>query len=786
VSAMRLAFGLLLTAASLGLACSHVAEPDFPPLPGAAETAPVSYREQVRPVLERRCVVCHGCYDAPCQLLLSSHAGLERGASREAVYHSDRLLPMQPTRLFVDAKSSAQWRQRDFFSVLENAGVAGPDALLIRMLALGSAHPFAPGERLPDSLPLDVTRKLSCPTPEEFGAYAREHPLGGMPYGMAAPRDSELGVLAAWVGQGAPPPPPPPPLPPSATAQVARWEEFLNGDSLKQRITARYLYEHWFLAHLYFEDLPAGPFFRIVRSSTPPGRSVEVIATRRPTDDPGASRFWYRLTPIRSTIVHKTHIVYPLSRAKMRRLTELFLISDWEPTRFPSYDAHEALNPFLSFAAIPARSRYQYLLDDAQYFVMTFIRGPVCRGQVAVDVIEDHFFVAFLDPDRDISVVDPGFLERAKRLLSVPAEYENPIPLSQIWLGTHRDQQRYLDLREQAYAAADPDRLGPALDFLWDGDGGNRNALLTVFRHFDNASVVRGFLGGIPKTAWVIDFPLFERTYYNLVAGFDVFGNATHQIATRVYMDHLRMQSENLFLAFLPEASREEIRASWYVGATQQLGYQTDRIPSLGHGTQIRYRSTDVKAELLTMILARNPAAAGPPDLLNRCGASPCNRPGASATERRAERALQPIASVPGPWVAELPDLAFLRVRSGKLDRGVVTYTLVHNKAHTNVASMFDEEERREPAKDTLSVVRGTLGSYPNFLFDVEVAQIEAFARALAAVGNASDFEALVERWGVRRTSPYFWEAFDWIHDDFRRRSPTAFGLFDLGRYQNL
>ncbi len=29
---------------------------------------------------------------------------------------------------------------------------------------------------------------------------------------------------------------------------------------------------------------------------------------------------------------------------------------------------------------------------------MNFIKGPVCRGQMAVDVIEDHFWVFFLDP----------------------------------------------------------------------------------------------------------------------------------------------------------------------------------------------------------------------------------------------------------------------------------------------------------------------------------------------------------------------------------------------------
>jgi len=30
------------------------------------------YLNEVKPILENRCVVCHGCYDAPCQLKLTS------------------------------------------------------------------------------------------------------------------------------------------------------------------------------------------------------------------------------------------------------------------------------------------------------------------------------------------------------------------------------------------------------------------------------------------------------------------------------------------------------------------------------------------------------------------------------------------------------------------------------------------------------------------------------------------------------------------------------------------
>ena len=51
----------------------------------------ISYDEEVRPILESRCVVCHGCYDAPCQLKLSSAEGIERGANKKKVYNGARI-----------------------------------------------------------------------------------------------------------------------------------------------------------------------------------------------------------------------------------------------------------------------------------------------------------------------------------------------------------------------------------------------------------------------------------------------------------------------------------------------------------------------------------------------------------------------------------------------------------------------------------------------------------------------------------------------------------------------
>ena len=77
-------------------------------LPAAA--GPSTEGATAQQVLEQRCMVCHGCYDAPCQLKLEAHAGLVRGASKALVYDGARLRAADLTRLFDDAQTEEQWR----------------------------------------------------------------------------------------------------------------------------------------------------------------------------------------------------------------------------------------------------------------------------------------------------------------------------------------------------------------------------------------------------------------------------------------------------------------------------------------------------------------------------------------------------------------------------------------------------------------------------------------------------------------------------------------------------
>ncbi len=84
------------------------------------------------------------------------------------------------------------------------------------------------------------------------------------------------------------------------------------------------------------------------------------------------------------------------------------------------------------------------------------------------------------------------------------------------------------------------------------------------------------------------------------------------------------------------------------------------------------------------------------------------------------ETRLQTLASKPAShdgmhFVDFMPDSSFLPVCNGNPDRDLAC-SLVRNKMHTNVAFLLDEEKRREPEIDTLTVYRGLLGSYPNFM----------------------------------------------------------------------
>ena len=762
------------------------------------------YQDHIQTLFDNRCVACHSCYNSPCQVKLSSYEGAQRGGSKIKVYDGTRLKEIKPTRLFQDAHSEKEWRKKGFYSVLDNL-TSTTSSAMEQVVSLKSSVDI--GKEYYEYYP--EAEDLNCSENQiELSAYLESNPHLGMPFGFPALTTSEEELLGHWFKNGSPGP----------TVQrlksmnlpsngdkgilvLSKWNEFLNQSSLKAQIMSRYIFEHLFIGHMQFKEIPGDSYY-LVRSKTQFPKPIDEISTPLPYDDPGTSKVFYRFRKVISTLVHKTHIIYELSDKKMARFDELFLSTKWKrPFLFPSYDSEIAANPFRAFEMIPAKVRYQFLLDNSHFFITTFIRGPVCKGQLALNSIRDHFSVVFLDPSKDLFVTDRKFEKKSIDYLATPIQGGSSF-IKSFYFKYHLLEQKYVKLRERVYEKSYKD--GTDHSSIWKGNK-TGEPILTIYRHLDSATVLAGQKGGIPKTLWVIDYPLFERIYYTLVAGFNVFGSISHQLFVRTYMDDMRIEGENNFLTYIPLDKRFDLHSMWHKKDElfSEFYFFWERKLSAALGTsyggnvvtKIKYKSNQYVEEFLDQLYSKNfsPLVLAEQDPINNHSLQRTNLIDAEffdcSKESCVDASFSKISNRYGEFIQTFPeerlDLMFIRIRMK--DGKHLTYSLVKNKARLNVDTLFNEDGTRNPNQDTFNVFKGFVGSYPNLYFDIAVGDIKDFFNTLINIklGDNSFYE-LVDKYGVRRLDKNFWEISDWFNDEYYRLEPSKAGLFDLNRYANI
>lgn len=631
---------------------------------------------------------------------------------------------------------------------------------------------------------------LTCSqTTAELKSYLKKHPNRGMPFGFPPLKQEEFNTIAGWLSQGA--------VGPSATQQevleaipgddrtmVEKWESFMNAPDAKSQMTARYLYEHLFLAHITFST-GSGEFYELVRSRTAPCENIDIIPTVRPYDDPGTEHFYYRFRKIYSTIVFKTHMVFSLGEDQYKRTKELFIPPKWNTTpHLAGYDKITSANPFETFEQIPARSRYQWLLDNAHYVIMTFIRGPVCKGQIALNVIHDHFWLMFMDPDHDLTVKYPGFLKLHFNDLRMPGEDGSDYKLydSLIKNKHYAWAIDYYKARQQFYSAHYPDGLDPSV--IWKGNRPADDPVLTVFRHFDSASVHRGVLGNLPKTAWVVDYPLLERIYYSLVAGFDIYGTAGHQLATRLYTDALRIEGESYFLDMMPKEHRYEKMYSWYTGIKpKKLHYTPASIPA-----GMKFTSNDPQREFIEDVVKNQIVAKGI-DFDQNYRPAGALYPDVPQKLETTEDRLEGFIAVSAPGISFFrhvsnhnANVAWVRITNIP-DKEDEVISVVVDRWHDNVRFLFMETVSLDPAKDRADFVEGFVGSYPNYFCVVDAEDLQDFLYVLDNYDDSEEYIAKFEKYGINRANDNFWEVYDWFQEAFNTYHGSDAGIVDLNRY---
>lgn len=734
---------LLLTTTCTSL---PVAEKQLARVPSA--TTGDYYLDRVQPLFNSRCIQCHACVDAPCQLNLTSYDGVVRGTHIETL--NLRKKRGDSNRLKEGyGKPASFWREKGFSSVLGDPA-RGPDAaraLLYQAVALGAAHNSA-GFRTESLRQPEATKPVCSRTPEELAANSRKFNGLGMPYGLPALTESEVATLGEWFALGAPGPDPrtlEKQARPYSPALVQAWEEFLNAPDARTKLVARYIYEHVFSAHISFKGDPAGEFFELVRSRTAAPSPIDEAITERAFDRvPGP--FYYRFRKLQQAVVLKNHIPWEIDLETLERTRQMFFAQPW------SAEENDSPNPFVALGSIPAEARYRFMLENARLIVDAMTRGPVCTGQAATYAIRDHFWVFFMDPKRDLTVQLPELARTSWAPLDSLALIQ-----TQVYRSAYNRALR--TNKPEGFSAQD----------LWDGDGTNPNAGLTILRHEASATVHYGHQGGFPGSVWVVDYALFERLYYNLVVEYTAWGSIAHRGSTWHSMNLHRKEGEERFLQFLPVNYRKTVRRQWDEGIGR-LGAAFARLNSSDVSTPV---DPERPAEsLVEQMQIRLPANVRRDAL--RSG-------GAFAEVERAFRELQRRDSQ-ARFAAHLPNITFLRVTDPATAESR-TYTWIANRWFKFNNIVVGEGWARDPERDNLSVYEGLVGTRPEMFLDLTLEQAREAAHAAQALRGPGDWHKFRDRFGIARNSARVWELNSWFEARMRTEDRLEHGAFDLASY---
>ena len=102
------------------------------------------------------------------------------------------------------------------------------------------------------------------------------------------------------------------------------------------------------------------------------------------------------------------------------------------------------------------------------------------------------------------------------------------------------------------------------------------------------------------------------------------------------------------------------------------------------------------------------------------------------------------------------------------------------------MAFLIGESLRYQPGLDTLTIFPGVLSSYPNFIFNIPAEQVPDFVGSMENAKDPASFEKIVERWGIRRSHPQFWQYFHDLSRYIHETEPVEEGVLDMNRYENL
>ncbi|MGL1903523.1 MAG: fatty acid cis/trans isomerase [Fibrobacterales bacterium] len=835
------------------------------------------YYKTIEPIFAQRCVSCHGCYEAPCQLNMQTYSGVRRGYNPTPIYNMDRYAAMPITQMN-DIYPHEKWRSIGFQPVVNHAveamqsgNIAEWNASLMKEFLENSTKTNKVGFHLTEQLQRTNRRyarsnKYQCvATDEQFNefyntkennpwdvittaTYFKNHKGtdsiahgASMPFALPSLDSTELEAINTWLAAGAPSPTPQEERERRIVTNpevLAQWEDFLNRPSAQAHHIARFIYEHSFTAYYHFTENP-GEYFKLTRFAPLDNGTLGELVTELPyqtgINQPDITYLFKKVVEIP---VHKKMIVWKVDSTKLARIDDIFDTSwDADVIHEPVYESN---NPFEYFSVIPAKARYQFMIENSDIIIGAMIQGGVCVGSGATYAIKDHFWIWFLNPESDVSVLDPQLglpnwkahgtgRNQDSLALNTPAQFKE---LSSVWsaiegvgenivdgkaaLSYLKNTHSYKGTLARAYESRlrrflrSKNRTGLSVSDLWDGvtpgDSTviNQNAWLNITRHERNSSLQYGPEGGTPGSVWVLSFVNFERLYYNLVANYLPNGDLAMKVSSFRIMSYVRLEAEDLALSFLPKNARKELRKQYTKGLGWVLYDKVHGMESLasinntaprssGDSTLINHYkriavSTPKKAadSLQQLFIQKGSTYLQPVieyTLLDDTLSSQVDNWEHSAQKALTEKTFSQNQFAL-PQYAPNNTLIKITDDAGKS----YLYSLVNNKSYRSNLVVSTDTKTVDPIHHSLSLYRGVVGAYPNVFLEIPQNELDQSLTILSGINTEQKWKAYIKKYGIARNSGKFWPFYDWIHQYKNTIQPGIdpvihTGYLDLGQY---
>jgi hypothetical protein len=97
---------------------------------------------------------------------------------------------------------------------------------------------------------------------------------------------------------------------------------------------------------------------------------------------------------------------------------------------------------------------------------------------------------------------------------------------------------------------------------------------------------------------------------------------------------------------------------------------------------------------------------------------------------------------------------------------------------------LFWEDALRRRQFDTLTVVPGIVGAYPNAFWVVNESDLPRLVQQLSKVQGPKGLRAVASRYAITRTDENFWMQSDWMLNEYRNSDPIGWGILDYSRYE--